>query len=217
MGFIVEPISGDKRVQIGLDNFVRTMGIGTRWQKIRIGMRVMLRDIGTSYPQGIGIAVGVCQGTAFPYNSLNTTDYIGVTTPNYLTDYWSRSAGPPPNFAASGHLIVKKIGSAITTTAMGVSGKTIAAVVRNIFFVDITKGSPNYTLGLGTATNYLVDAASRSDYMSVLENESSPLNMNILSSASPYTGNGLLDSVCIHWSRSVPVFEFSDLTVVRYY
>jgi hypothetical protein len=193
------------------------MGIGTRWQKIRIGMRMTIRDIDSNYRVGVGIAVGVCQGTDFPYSSLNTTDYIGVSTPNPLTDYWARTGGAQPYIQTSGHLIVKKIGSAITTTAMAVSGKFFGLGIRNILFVDITKGSPNYTLGLGTPTNYTTDAASRSEYMSVLENEASPPNMNLISTASPYTGNGLLDSVCIHWVRSVPVFEFSDLTVIRYY
>ena len=100
MAFIVESLAGDRRLQLGGEEFVRPMSFGGRWGRLRIGLRCMV-NAATTITNG-GFVVGVCSGSTNTFVSSTTTDYIGMvigSTGGYSN--WGYTAGPPSYVGAT--------------------------------------------------------------------------------------------------------------------
>jgi hypothetical protein len=226
MAYIVETIAGDKRIQLGNEDFVRPMGFGANWKKIRIAMRLAFNDSGSDITTA-GFVVGVCQGTQYSYSSANCIDFIGASIPGGATPdtiSLTRTTSTilyytsPGN--SSGMAVHKKVGAVITAVSYGlnVTGyfNAVPTAYRSLYFVDIAKGSPNYAINTWTQSQHQSDF-SRDTYISMLDNESAPTPLASSAATPAYSGSGLFDSVCIRWNKSTPTIEISDLTVVRFY
>lgn len=226
MAFIVETITGDRRLQLGNEDFVRPMLIGTNWKKIRIGLRWAFNDTGGDILTA-GFVAGVCQGTQYSYSSPSCTDFIGVSLPGGATpDTISlvRLTSTAVYYAspgnANGATIHKKVGAVTTVVAMGLNygayTNAVPSSYRSLYFIEITKGAPNYTVGVWNQYQHQTDF-SRATFIGMMDNESAPAPLAATSATPAYSGNGLFDSVCLRWNKSTPTVEISDLTVVRFY
>jgi hypothetical protein len=174
-----------------------------------------------------GFVVGVCQGAQYSYSNANCVDFIGASVPGGATPdtvQLTRTTSTilyytsPGN--ASGMTFHKKVGAVTTVVASGLNLtgfiNAVPTAYRSMYMVDITKGSPNYTIGVWTQFQHQTDF-SRATYISMLDNESAPSPLTSTVGTAAYSGSGLFDSVCIRWNKSTPTIEISDLTVVRFY
>ncbi len=225
MAFIVETIVGDKRIQLGNEDFVRTMALGTNWQKIRIGLRISIYDCGGNIPvpEGTrnGLTLGVCQGSTYAYSSPNCVDALGLRIPDtHDAAAFTRGSGPPVYYGCAFVCGVTKVGQSeartgstnINTYLSGDPGS-----IRSSLLLDITRGAVSYTLKPWNYQNATQVDMTRGTFLMQVENEATPGSLAGTAFAVPYTGSGLFDSVFLHWGRCVPTIEISDLTVVRFY
>lgn len=223
MAFIVETIAADRRIQLATEEFVRPMGIGSSWGKIRIGLRLALNGVSTLSTQGFN--VGICQG-ANGFMSTSTVDYMGVQFSSALplsSSGLTFNVGPPAYYqaATSSFITIKKVGMVNTTANAGALSLFWAAAPttnHSQLFLDITKGT-TYTLtawGPGSAAAGQTDV-SASSFLLNMENEAAPATTTTAAlGALAYSGNALFDSISIFWNRSVPTIEISDIAVCRF-
>lgn len=226
MALIVETLAGDRRVQLGNQEFVRQMLLSYVWTKIRIGMRIAVNG-SASFGNGI-ISIGVCQGTANTLRSSNTTDYIGVQI-SQADGTWAYTAGPPAYFTAPGSscLALKRTGNTTTTGSNGnVNTMSLAAVasgtIRVPLYLDIIRGATyNFQVWCPTTVTFAQQDLPSGQFLSDMQNENTPIGgtttQTVGQPAIAYTGSGLHDSVSINWTNSTNSVEISDLLVIRFY
>jgi hypothetical protein len=162
--FITTTFSGspDVGLQLGNEEWVRKLAIGSTWTHVRIG--VLYQITGTANtPGGSGFAIGMCSGTSAPFGNASTTNFVGIECVSALT-FSTASLGanyPYYPFSASNIFACKKVVATITTAATNLAdgvGMNAYAVGggggvvprRSLLYVDITKGSPNYTIGISS-------------------------------------------------------------------
>lgn len=223
MSFIVESISGDRRIQLGAEEIVRPMAIGTNWTKLRIGIRAGLWYAGGNFSNAV-LALGVCQGQN-GFISTNTVDYFGVVAGSAMLSTWTiTTTSQPFAYTPAGAVYFRKTGqSVVSSTAGSATGPFFTCnpqQFRSQFFFDITKGATTYTFsswGFNAFATSQTDV-SRAVFLQALENEVSPTSLTNLfaSQTIAYSGSGLFDSVSLYWNRSTPTMEISDLAVCRY-
>ncbi len=206
------------------------MNIGTSWQKIRIGMRFSIYDTGSDATVApgtfMGLQLGICQGDSYALTDPNIVDFMGFKIPDGSTrTYWSRGSGYAPAIYYSTDYIclLTKTGASWTRSSVTNGNTYLAAapaILRSLLYLDITKGSPSYTLTLRSPTSASMTDASRYAYLTSLENEAAPVSPAAFSATTltlDYAGAGLHDSVAIHWGNLIPAIDICDINVLRFY
>ena len=219
----------DKRARLSNSNFARVWSsdLGTSWTTIRVGCRISMENTSANLTSTPRFAFGICSGTSNIYMDTTTTHWCGiltnaatwVTATNNGVLVYSVENGSGPNVA-------KRIGSTLTVgSAFGVANMiwdcTVAS--RSAFFLDITKGSPNFSFKIFSYTtqNSFVSGPDVSvDTLLTQLPLSSPTISNHGSSgavtqAIDEATNGYFNAVNISWDRTSPAIEISDLAVVR--
>lgn len=216
MASTITTVSGDKRILLTNSGFARPIYIGTNWTKIRIGMRVCQTDAGADLSGTPRWAVGVSSGSTNIFGDSTVDNWIGVVT-NTATPL---RANIPPVTCPWSHAIAKKVGSTLT---IGGTSATLApswdTSILNAYFVDITKGSPNYTVGIfGRGYDGVANVnISLANYLKELET-ASPSLANYTSASGTIAADestGTFTHVNISWNRQASQFQISDLAVIR--
>lgn len=211
--FITTAFSGgnDVALQLGNEEWVRTLAIGSNWNHVRIG--VLVQMVGSASTTGTNWAIGLCSGTGNPFGSASTTNFVGVEFVNNFT-YTSNAPYPYWNFGSTNVLACKKLSSSITTAATNLADGIGMIVVtdggtarRGILLIDITKGSPNYTIGfMGTISTY---AAQDFTPALLLTAMTQPFANNwTLGSAQIYNGNGAQTLACDETAGGFDTVDF---------
>jgi hypothetical protein len=150
----------DVCLQLGNEEFLGTLSFGSAWTHIRIGL--LWQITGTSnIVAGNLFSLGMCSGNANGFASATTTNWIGVRQlPTVGSVYY---ATPQPYYYWSDAIFAsKKVGSTITNDTSGTSicdntyqcvPATAGTARRGLIALDITKGSPNYTVGMSATYN----------------------------------------------------------------
>ncbi len=149
----------DISLQVNREEWVRTLTIGSSWTHIRIGLLWQVTGTSTIAASN-GFAMGMCSGTAHPFaDPVTTTNFVGIYANNGLT-FNSNAPNDWFQFANTMLFGATKVGSTLTTSGGNFADSvgmwvpnTAVTHRRGIIFVDITKGSPNYTLGITMPTN----------------------------------------------------------------
>jgi hypothetical protein len=216
MAHITQVLVGDRRLQLGKEQFIRTLAIGDAWQKLRIGALFAFNALDSV--QKTGFYLAACRGPA-GYEDAAVDMVGGHYGPTIMESDWVVSGASIGFLAGNSSLAFSKVGAALSTS--GTTGQSLHSAnlrVRNVWMVDITRGSPSYTVkiwrgGTGDFTN----DRTFSVFLGWLEDETNA--GSVLGSATlsvPYSGSGLLDSVAVRWGHSCPICEISALAVVRY-
>lgn len=222
-------------IQIHLENpasIART--IPFPWNKIRIALRVHhQRDTGGSLGTMMGqiqqLAVGVCSGTAnglfdlgspMPHwvGAINVANPVRSTADSYVRYQWP--------------VVVAKIvdgtlssGSTITASPhlqIGTTG-TVRGERRLIYAVEITKGSPNYSVNTYTnnTTSAIIsptDITANVFYQDVETKSDLSVAQHVYGTAQTIAvdegTDGTLDSVCIAIKNELGLF-ISDVMLVK--
>lgn len=239
----------DNRVVLASGQFVRPVTLPSTWDKIRLAMRYTYTRLDTSITQlwsnPFG-AFGFCKGstTMILDNSTDCffgwTSFGGITTNtnNYNINLlqsgttYINIAGQQSAGNAAGSYWTKKEGTTYTNVIYNQNGGRymypIASAVADLrhfmFFIDIQKGSPNYSctstaiLSSGTPQISLSGGyeLSQSDFLYQAEleypsysNHTTTPNVGVLAAPTQ-----TLDSVCVAWNRYVWKLEITDLAVV---
>lgn len=222
MGYIVEPIILQRAIQLGNEEFGRTMSIGTNWTKIRIGIRCAVNGVGGLI--NAGLALGVCQGTTNMYKSVTCTDFVGIhfgITPDNSTftfvltspAYYTQGSVSLPTITKVNGTLTNRSGQN-TTSYLGSAPGTTAVVG----YVDILKGS-SYTVTpyWPNSVGNVQTNSTALQFITGMETDGTPSNVAAYTAATyAYTGAGLFDTVNVSWSRSTPTLTIFNLAVCRF-
>lgn len=167
--------------------------------------------------------VGVCSGIVNLFGDASTTHALGAWT---VESIWGRGTSPTRYVLGtnpSWHAI-KRVGVTDSTTGISVGGTHIladpASGGRGLQFVDITKGSPNFTIGVFQRTNSAggIDV-SLNDLLTQMEASTPSLTdhsfLNTTTLAVDEGADGSFNAVNVHWNRTSPEIEISDVAIAR--
>lgn len=230
MASIVENITGDKALQLGNEEFVRKMAIGNNWNKLRIGMRVLVN--GTGDIANPRLQLGVCSGDTNTFASTNCTGYAGASLQPRVSNNMTYSGGVYTYGQAAALppcLSIKKLVNTVTEanfsgTADGFLPSATLGTVA-LCFVDIVRASASsYTVAWQRCSTSVMASLATSLYtlLRVGEDEalSSSFSTTYTTTVTPVTVTGLpsiMDTVSIYWNKSTPTIEISDISIIRFY
>jgi hypothetical protein len=144
--------TGTKRVQLSNGQMCRRMIYLNNWTTMRIGLRLTVPSA-SSIAGTPRLWVGVGSGLTNAIGDASTTNWIGIYTDSAT---WTRSTLVSPAigyFAATGRS-VKRVGTTVTQNAAGFGQNLVfpmSDTFLTVLLVEITKGSPNYTINIGAA------------------------------------------------------------------
>ena len=220
MANTIVDFSGDKAVEMSNGRFARQpiAGLFSGWTTLRVALLVRMNDSGANITGTPRFMFGLCAGTSNIPGDATVTHACGCITNNAT---WTRTAGPPgyysPLTIAPSTYINTTIATGTnlsTTSALGFSGTIVNAMV----FIDITKGSPNYSLRLLSRTNTASGAPTQSDF-----------NAQSVATTPAFTGhtytaaqtiavdevaNGTFDSAFVWWNQVTPAINILSWRVV---
>jgi hypothetical protein len=149
----------DQYLTLANEEYVRTLAIGTNWTKLRIGMLLALATDGTNNLQGTNLVWGLSSGKTNPFGAVTTTNFLGMkfgydANSDVLT-YVANSGNP---YFWSGQGLITKVGS--TKTIWNGNGLEYHRIATNtgslqrrcVLYMQITKGSPNFTVAFWNQT-----------------------------------------------------------------
>jgi len=125
--FVLAPTS-DKYLSLTNEEFVRKLdltGFGNNWSRIRIAMNCSLANTGGgSIGPRFVLFVGLCSGTAFPFQSqqcVNAVGYVwGDPSGAQSGTGWTANAGNPYYTSAGlGYYGIRKVGQGTQTATIG--------------------------------------------------------------------------------------------------
>jgi hypothetical protein len=208
----------DVKMALDSTSVSRFLTIGNDWSKIRVALRLCAQDTGANIVGTPRLFAGVCSGTTNPWNNgaAVTTHAVGYLT---VGATWTRSASPP-------HYVIdwgacKRVGTTLT------AGSSIGTRLlqhtpedgnRQLLFIDITKGSPNYTLLLWTKLISGAQDITQAQLLdqAIIESPSLTSHGAATQSLGVSGSDGDLDSVNLAWDRPTGLIEISDLVIVRF-
>lgn len=218
----------DKRIVLMNSQFGRAHGVGT-WTKLRIGLRMIMNNTGANITGTPRFYVGLCSGTTNMIMDATTNNWCGVATASAT---WEYTAGPPKVYTGSGSVVLraaKRVGSTYTENATQLNDQGAWAVQadatlanRFLHFIDITKGSPNYTFDaafMRTNTGTLLDS-SLATFLSQVVLDPPNAQGGHTAANTPLTlavdeSGGTFTHVNIGWNQATPTIEICDLAVVK--
>lgn len=219
-------IGGSTETAIQLNNgqFGRPITLPTGWGTIRVGLRLHFTDSGADLTGTPNFAVGFGNGTTNMVGDLTTNNWIGIMP----TVSWARTSASPPFYNLGGGTVnprlFTKIGTTFTSGSYMQAGFTYLSASaggptpgRQLYFLDIQKGSPNYSGANFAPINGTIIDQSAATFLTLMINSAPSLsNYNysgfdaaIAFSESTYP----LNAVQIWWDRSDSLLEICDLAV----
>jgi hypothetical protein len=143
----------DKYLTLANEEYARVLDIGNNWTSLRVGVMLAFTPDGTNNLLSCTFALGVCSGLSATFGG-STSNFIGALVNNTTITY---AAGPPPYFAVP-TAIATKVNTTISATGATNRNHTTntgSPQRRALLYVQLTKGSPNYTvdvIGIQTAS-----------------------------------------------------------------
>jgi len=207
----------DVRAVLDNSNPARLMSIGSTWSKIRVALRMSI-DAGAAITGTPRFAVGVCSGTTNRWDNGAgvTTHFVGCVTNSATWNYSS------PIVFGNDFNVCTRVGTSLTVgLSPGAIGfNNLTADKRQLLFVDITKGAPDFTLNVFGVNPAFGSDVSKATFMEIAAIESATLTDYLWGTARDIAvdegGDGTLNAVNVAWDRTVQKIEISDIAVVRF-
>lgn len=184
----------------------RPVALPAAWSKVRVGLLLHFGNTGGALASSPVLAVGLCHGTTQMYGDSTTAHFAGLKTVSVnWVDVGCGGASILGSVAVQASVVVagsETLSGNICTDAR----YAFSATQRHMYFVDITKGSPNYTFNLFTV---IVDACGADVTVSQFLTQvglASP-SFSSHSFGTPVTlavnegANGTLDTMNVFWNR----------------
>jgi hypothetical protein len=201
---IITDFSGDKRVVMTNARFAREplTGFFTGWSKIRIALFLTITDSGITLTGTPRFAFGLCAGSTDIMGDTTTTHFCGMIT-NVAN--WTRAGSPPYFLTASMTSPAKKVGTTLTVgTAFG--GGCFHTGALQMYFIDITKGSPNYSFNIFEYNSTTTPSVTLAQFLTQSVNAVPSFSNHVYPSAQTVAvdeaTDGTFDHGCVWWDQA---------------
>jgi hypothetical protein len=229
MASIVETISGDRRIRLANEEWVRKMSFGGKWNKLRVTVRYGIN--GTSNITSPTLFIGVCAGLTNTFKSSNTDFCVGLTFPGSnggAIANLNYNSGPPAWFVSAsslGYNMVSRAGNT-TTRNFPTSQTTFHAATANnppmCSAVDIVRTGSVYTVyqwfNPNSQANVQAGNSQRQMIVGADSETGSPwdaMSATVPSSSNTFTSSLVCDCVSVFWDQATTL-EISDIQVTRF-
>jgi len=212
----------DRRCELAACEAIRPMVYLDDWTTIRIGLQLSFNGTASNITSTPVLAFGVCSGNTNVMAAGTATHVVGWRNTKATLTY---AAGPPSTLVGSTAAMqfFKKIGTtfSVVNGSSMVSPYSNTTSVRSGLWMDITKGSPNYSFRIASPSNA---AAAQSDltdaqFLSIMElstlaDIATVRSDHVVSSIASVLAvdeatNGLLDHLFVYWDRTTHKFSFN--------
>ena len=219
---IIEVVSGDNALQIGLGQAARTLSIGNAWNEIYIVMRYKLAN---PYTFAAGkLYMGVQNGTT---NLVNDASGPGNFFGLYQQGTWTHNAGTPDYFSGSNNLYgLRKRGTTTTSPTNFISVNTMRlASTDNHTLIGFginktTSTAATFRFLYPNSTVTSPADMSNADFLAALDESVLPTNYAKTAlgvAAGPWDVDeatyGNLDTIVLSWRSSATELICTDLGV----
>ncbi len=218
----------DQRLALLNGQASRVLAFTSSWTRIRLGMQFCISNVATI--SGVPVwALGATAGTANGFGDTSTTHFLGVRAPT--TGNLVYTAGPPAYDAQSGGAginLCKKVGTLITSIQSAPTFNCSAAPTtnRSVVIVEITKGSPNFTVDCACASTTAAAQldCTDTDFLNMMELASLTTigtvktgytNAGAITTAIDEATNGFFTALNVFWDRTSAPLEISALRIKK--
>ena len=225
MSAIVYQITGwadgtDTGARLGNCTLARPIVLPAAWTKIRVGMRLQCVHNGGNVTGTPRFAVGFGSGTSNMVGDATTKNWIGaitnepVWTINSPSGYsWYTIANTNPMVAAARVGSAWTIGAAVSPIPIGLAARADGSNDgRQLLFVDVATGSPNYTVSaFAYNANSYAGGSSYATFMNLMPSTAPVLSGYTYTSGAVAFSQvaGTLDTVQIMWPIPDTVSQYS--------
>jgi len=208
-------LSGDKYIQLGTGQVGRLIGITSEnWNILRFGMRYTIKTgAAMSAPQPT-FFFGLCNGTSNKFADATTTNAIGLKV---AAQNWAFAGGFYSTANANPFTACTRIGSTVTDSAAFGGGQWYTKInADHHFFLTVTKGAPNYTVGVFFDLGGATDAAASTFRTQMITNPPSLADYTNASATIAFSeAVNPITALNIYWSDSRALFQITDLAIAK--
>lgn len=198
--------AGDQYLAVDTARWARPLStdILTDWTGIRVGFRMLVADSGANLTSTPLLAFGLCSGGTNIMGDATTTHFVGAQSASAT---WTRATAPV-RYSFTTWNASKRVGVTDTSGGNLISTAIIHNLYNRCWFLDIYKGSPNYTLqlfyGSSTTAAGLSTAIFQTEFRSSVPALSSPAHTlgSAVTLAVDEGVDGTLDHLCFWWNRA---------------
>jgi len=195
------------------------MLIGNSWTNLRIGILASVHA-SANIAGTPRLAFGVCSGNQGYSTSLDAgTNLIGVRQSQSSYNF---TANGGDSYVSGGFESFKRVSGTVTpgSSVASVSGVIAAKTPyswRTGLFLDLVKGSPNYTISMMGITNLTgFGDLSETDFLSLMEGGTyGQYTTGATHTLAMSEAGGDLDSLFFYWNRSSPIFSLDAVAYRR--
>lgn len=217
MANLITDVAGIKNVRMTNARFARApiASLFTGWTTLRIALFVQWLDSGGNITGTPSFAFGLCSGNANIMGDATTTHFCGAIS---TVATWTRATSP---LRYTGVTIApaKKVG---TTLTLGTNFTTAAMAwltQPSFFFVDITVGSPNYSMRLICPTASPAGTPTEAEFLAQSV-AGVPAQLNHVYQTAQTVAvdeatNGVFDHACVWWNQASPSVDILNWRVYR--
>lgn len=207
--------ANDNVLSISNSSWARPISLPTNWSKVRLGIRAHFGPANAVTTPAF--AMGLCSGTTALVGDFNTTNFVGLG--------WPSAAA-----SVSGGIQIKaqtqtmtKVG---TTTTLGtnlaqafIAYGAVTANNLEMHFVDIVKGSPNYTIfQFVNNSNGGTSACTQANFLTQVVTPAPAFGPNMSYTAgvtiAASEAAGAFNAVSMWWGDTSVLYEITDMAVV---
>jgi hypothetical protein len=228
----------DKYLTLANEEYLRPLSLGNNWTKVRLGLMVALTPNSTNNLIGCSLVLGLC-AAATPF--ANTTGYAAASTGNFVgLDFITHSSGTSaagdlvyaagsgnPYFSGTFTGVRRRVDTTNSFQVTSSLNQCIAANTgslqrRSLLYLDITKGSPNYTFKpfVHQSAQAVLDF-DPAGFLDGLEQPGTPIvNGSTLATCTAVTiacdeVAGAFNTANLFWNRAAYALEVYALAVYR--
>lgn len=219
---ITRTIAAASEVAASISNaaIARSVFLPAGWTKIRVGARLHTTNSGAALGGTPRFAFGLCKGTSNILGAASVDHFAGLITTEAT---WSLQAGP--FYGGNTCAPAKKVGASLTVGAnfsinsVYPANAAAAGADRVLHFIDITKGSPNYTFQAFMQNSGTIGDVSAATFLAQMQ-AATPVLSNHAQSAGVALAvdegaNGTFDAVQWFCDQPTIAFELCDIAVVQ--
>ena len=223
-------LTEDKRGVASNGTYARLLEAGNTWNRIVIGFRYAFSGADRSQAGSVRLALGLSNGITNVFGEETTNNFCGLVTDEATLTYNAGGGFPfwDGVVATNADLVAAtRVGTTLTTGSVvhqALLTLAASAGIRHAIFIDITKGSPNFTLNAGVPSSVGVEDTdiTKAEFESFFDDYSADLDQiatwNLQwSKGSDQTiavdeaGDGDLTAINFAWPMNAVKFECSDI------
>lgn len=216
MANTIADFSGDGRIVMTNARFARPLPSAflSGWTKIRVALFLQLVDSAADITGTPRFAVGLCAGSTNIIGDTTTDHFVGVMSTSAT---WTRSTSAIRYSSIIGPS--KRVGTTITPGTAFATTMTMHTTNPALFFVDITKGSPNYTVQGFYNAAVGAAATTEANFLSISVMAVPAHTNHVLPAAQTIAADedvdGVLNHACVWWNQTTPTISVGALRVYR--